>query len=186
MKRSYLAEAALIAAGLAIAFLVSQPGALAQQAGSDGEEVLEPPPSRSSLELLRKQEERRLREEEARRAYLAETDALLRSIRSQIFEIELTIAEIDYVLNNFECAAAESFEQQIDHKLADLAQWEGQIRERCSTVSPRNQQAQEICRAQLDTTQDQVSYYTSIKGRSLRACEAEPALGTSRQGEESQ
>ena len=130
----------------------------------------------TDAEFLLRQQERRKHEETKRREYLQETDQLIRSIRSQILEVELTIAEVRFLLEDFECASSVELEKKIEIKLEDLRSWRNEIASRCEEVSKENAQGQEICASHMQTTTDQISYYENVKGRSLQACKpkAEP------------
>ena len=122
------------------------------------------------LDLIDRLEKRRAREEAEQRAYIEETDNLIRSIREQIFEIELVSSEIKFITDHFDCAVAQSYEVRAQRKLADLRKWRNHIVTRCGAVDPNNIDARRFCDDQIADADHSISLSEDALTKVVATC----------------
>jgi|GEM_PF-4587848 len=130
-----------------------------------------PDPSGDFYNYIERLQQKRARENRERQDYIERTDALINSMRRDIFEIELTIKEIDFLEKNIECTTARRFEEQMAAKVANLRSWRDQMAGRCDQVDPLNEDAIAFCQGQIAGVDETIAHQENKVTLALAACQ---------------
>lgn len=130
---------------------------VAAEGSSSRPPSVEKDPNVRALDWIIELNKRRAREDAAREAYIAETDALIVDTRERIFDFELTAKEIEFLLKNFECQTARVYQTRMAEKITALSAQQDHISGRCATVDTANTDAVNFCSEQLAETDQKIA-----------------------------